>query len=117
MADLLSVGDLPEGFAYPPEFIRVVELGLIDLEPWHVLEGGQLRERFRGLAERYPARTLVPFACRQDNDDVACWDLGIGEGAVVIVHDYASPGWESRGRFADFSGWLRQAIEDLIAFE
>jgi hypothetical protein len=85
VADFLSVDDLLEGFTYPPEFVRGVELGLIDLEPWHVLEGGQLRERFRGLAERYPARTLVPFACRQDNDDVACWDLRIGEGARVIA--------------------------------
>ncbi len=52
---------------------------------------------------------------RQDNDDVACFD--VDRGKVVIVHDFASPGYEQRADFADFYAWLRQAIEDLIAFD
>ncbi len=75
MAELLSVQDLPVGFRYPASFVRVIELGLTNLEPWHMLEGSRLRERNQGLAQRFPARSLVPFAIRQDNDDVACWDL------------------------------------------
>jgi hypothetical protein len=39
MADLLMIGSLPDGFWYPRSFIRVVELGLVELEPWHLLEG------------------------------------------------------------------------------
>ncbi|TMK51016.1 MAG: hypothetical protein E6G66_06680 [Actinobacteria bacterium] len=39
MADLLSIDDLPPDFEYPQEFIRVVELGLTNLEPWWILEG------------------------------------------------------------------------------
>ncbi|TLW94759.1 hypothetical protein FFT09_02475 [Saccharomonospora piscinae] len=112
MADLLTIAELPEGFDYPAEFIRVVELGLTDLEPWWIFDGDQLRRRAIGLRERYPARQLVPFARRQDNDDVACWDLD--NGNVAVVHDLASPGWEQRGGFPDFNAWLRQAIEDLI---
>lgn len=117
MAELLTAMDLPEGFQYPGEFIRVVELGLTDLEPWIILEGDQLRDRVRGLRTRFPARVLVPFARRQDNDDVACWEPSAGDGVVVIVHDFAKPGWEERGQFGSFYGWLRQAFEDLIAFE
>ena len=116
MAELLTVDDLPDGFRYPPEFIRVVELGLIDLEQWQVLEGEQLRSRYRGMAERFPERALVPFARRQDNDDVACWD-GRGGPEVLIVHDYAEPGHELRETLPTFYSWLRRAVEDLIDFE
>jgi hypothetical protein len=117
VAGLLPVEDLPSGFWYPPSFVRVVELGLTNLEPWHVLEGASLRERQDGLAQRYPTRELVPFAVRQDNDDVACWDLARGGDRVVVIHDFASPGWEDRGEYPDFYAWLRQAVEDLIDFD
>lgn len=113
MAELLTSEELPEGFEYPSEYLRVVDLGLIDLEPWWLFDGDSLRIRMKGLRERYPTRTLVPFARRQDRDDVACWDLDVGD--VAVVHDFASAGWEQLGmRFPDFYTWLRQAIDDLI---
>jgi hypothetical protein len=47
---------------------------------------------------------------------VACWDLA--QGNIVIVHDYAAPGWERRRpEFATFYDWFRQAVEDCITFE
>jgi hypothetical protein len=113
-AELLADSDLPSGFEYPREFLRVVELGLVQLEPWFVLRGDLLRLRLAGLKERYPDRVYIPFADRQDDDDVACF-TGAGS-EVVIVHDFASPGWERRGRdpFPDFHAWFRQAVEDFI---
>lgn len=117
MVELLSVQDLPVGFRYPASFIRVVELGLTNLEPWHMLEGSRLRERNQGLAQRFPARSLVPFAIRQDNDDVACWDLELSHAEVVVIHDFSSPGSETREEYTDFFAWFRRAIEDLIEFE
>ncbi len=115
MAQLLSAAELPEGFHYPHQFLRTVELGLVDLEPWWILHGDLLRERQVGLRTRYPARTLVPFARRQDNDDVACFDVDTGK--LVIVHDFAAPGWEQRAEFDDFYGWLRQAIDEFVEFD
>ena len=115
MADLLSLADLQDGFSYPPEFVRVVELGLTNLEPWWIMSGGPLRDRHAGLARRYPQRVLVPFARRQDNDDVACWDV-LGR-TLVVVHDFAAPGSEDRDRYPDFYSWLRRAVEDLIEFD
>ena len=115
MADLLSTDDLPERFEYPPEFVRVVELGLTNIEPWWIIDGDRLRDRFVGLRERYRERSLVPFAVRQDNDDVACWDTAAGN--VVIVHDFAAPGFEQRSELRDFYAWFRQAVEDFIEFE
>lgn len=116
MASLLTSADLPDGFEYPSQFIRVVELGLIDLEPWRVVEGDELASLLDGLGRRYPARTLVPFARRIDDDDVACWDIDRA-GRVSIIHDFASPGWEERAEFDDFYAWLRHAVEDLIAYD
>lgn len=115
MVELLSQEELPPDFEYPPEFIRVVELGIVNIEPWEILSGRPLRLRNTGLKERYPNRILVPFADRQDNDDVACWEIGVP--GVVVIHDFASPGWEARESFASFYEWLRRAIEDLIEFD
>ena len=116
MALLLTTADLPTDFTYPRTFVRVVELGLTDLEPWEIVEGDDLSRRFAGLQSRYPSRRYIPFARRQDNDDVVCWDLDEPDLRVVVVHDFASAGWERRERrhFHDFNAWLRQAVEDLI---
>jgi hypothetical protein len=115
VADLLGSDELPDGFEYPREFFRVVELGMTNIEPWHIIGGDRLRSRYLGMQKRYQDRRLVPFAVRQDNDDVACWDAPAS--TVAIVHDFASPGWEQRAELPSFYAWLRQAIEDLIDFE
>ncbi len=113
---LLGEAELPVGFVYPREFERAVQLGLTNLEPWHLLEGDDLRRTFAGLQERFRDRTLIPFASRQDNDDIACWDTQQGQ-SVLVVHDFASPGWEHRGRFESFWDWFRRAIEEMIDFD
>jgi hypothetical protein len=118
MDGLLRDDELPTGFEYPRQFLRIVELGLMDLEPWWILEGKLLRGRWEGIQKRYPARRLIPFARRQDNDDVACFDLDSGN--ISIIHDFASPGWEQRGvgkEFPTVYDWLRRAMEDLIEFD
>jgi hypothetical protein len=113
MADLLTDEELPPDFAYPPEFLRIVERGLTNLEPWWIIDGELLRNLMRGLASAYPSRRLVLFAKREDCDDMACWDLVVGD--VAVVHAGATAGWEQRGaRFPDFNSWLLQAVKDLI---
>lgn len=115
MSDLLTPDDLPDGFTYPPELLRLVEHGIVDLEPWLVLVGERLRRRFEGLGQRYPHRALVPFAMRLDNDDVATFE--VGSTGVTIVHDFASPGYEQRETYPDVNAWLRKAIDDYIEFD
>jgi hypothetical protein len=114
--DLLATDELPDGFQYPGAFLRLVGRGLLYFEPWFVLQGEQLRQRFRGLKDRYPDRILVPFARREDRDDVACWDQNL-PGRVVIIHDFTEPGWEQREVLEDFYTWLRRAVEDMIEFD
>ncbi len=115
--EFLQSSELPENFSYPPEFEHLVELGLVQLEPWWILEGDELRQVQRGLRERYPQRELVAFAARQDTDDVACWERANSEFRVVIVHDFASSGWEGRKVFPSFYSWFVQAIQDLVWFD
>ncbi len=84
---LLGEDHLPPGFTYPGDFRWVVERRLVDLEPWSILEGEPLARKLLGLRKRYAASPLVPFAARVDNDDVACWDMDLRPGRVVVIHD------------------------------
>ncbi len=60
MAELLTVDDLPPGFEYPREFIRIVELDLTSLEPWWMLTGEQLLEGLRRASPALPRSDLHP---------------------------------------------------------
>lgn len=112
--DLLPDALLSRGFAYPSGFLRVVECGLTRLDPWHIYRGDLLRRAGGGLCERYPSLAVVPFAWRQDNDDVACWLVG---GRVVTVHDYADEKSAVRDpRYGHFDEWFRAAIEEFLEF-
>jgi hypothetical protein len=113
--NLLSPAELPDGWQYPRDFLDFVSRASMDLEPWFILEGKLLRDRCAGLQLRYPNRRLVPFARRQDNDDVACWDL-VGDGPVAILHDFSDPGWEQREWFPTFTDWLERARQDHEEF-
>ncbi|MBF0548595.1 MAG: hypothetical protein HQM08_29465 [Candidatus Riflebacteria bacterium] len=108
--------NLPEGFTYPSEYTRIVGLGIIYLEPWFILKGEQLNGTFQGLKSRFPNKTLIPFSKRQDCDDVACW-LNNSAKSIVIIHDFATPGFEEREIFSGFWSWFRRAVEDMIQFE
>ena len=113
---ILSADQLPDWVEYPQALRRLLDSGLVHFSPWHLMEGHDARTRYEGLKVRYPSRQLFPFAYRQDNDDIACWEKGLGE-KVVIVHDFASPGWESEGSFDDVWCWFRAAIEEMIAWD
>lgn len=60
--------------------------------------------RFRGLQKRYPGRRLYPFARRDVNDDVACFEDD--NSLVHIIHDFADIGWEQKEVFPTFDAWL-----------
>lgn len=113
---LLQDEELPEGFNYPGALKRLVNRQLTQLEPWWVFDASVARERMKGLSQRYPDRQLIPFAKREDNDDVACFDQE-SPGTVVVLHDFASDAWDHRRVFNDFYAWLRGAIDDMIEFD
>lgn len=112
---LIEKKKLPEWFEYPESFLKIVEQNLIDLSPWHILSNDLLKAKNEGLKERYPKKSLVPFARRFDNDNVACWEKENPQ-KVVIIHDYASEGWEMVATYDDFWKWFRDVIDQMIEF-
>lgn len=116
MIYLLSDEDKPLGFVYPKELHKLIELGLVDFEVWYVLNQERARIRLEGLKERYPNRRLIPFAKRDDCDDIACFDMD-NSNKVCIIHDFASSGYEQRESFNSLWEWLRFAIDLMIEFE
>ncbi len=100
-------------YNYPQGYIKLKELHLIDFEYWYFIPDNQFEKRFMGMKERFPNRKYIPFARRDDCDDIACFELGKGE-TVFIIHDYASDGYEERKRYNDIWDWVRDAIDELI---
>lgn len=113
MTMILDKSDLPTWFKYPPEFLLLVEQKLFDFDPWIILTEDKLKTRFVGVSRRYPNRDLIPFARREDNDDLACFEKG---KKVVIIHDFASPGFEKGENSIEFWDWFRMIVEDMIEY-
>lgn len=111
----LRVEDFDVPLVRPDGLERVLKQRLLDLTPWHIMDRKAAKQRLQGLRTRYKSR-YVPFAHRQDNDDIACFDPG-RSGHVVIVHDFASEGHERRQEFDSFWDWFRAAIDEMIFFE
>jgi hypothetical protein len=112
-----KLDNIPEWFSYPEEFNRITRQSLVDLTPWYILSNDQLKKKFEGLGERFPSLHLVPFAKRDDNDDVACWCKAGGNVEVIVIHDFASAGFEVVQSYGSFWAWFKAAIEDMIEFE
>ena len=113
--ELLDKEYLPDGFEYPVSLLKIIDLGLTNIDPWFIQSKELAILRINGLRVRYPSRILVPFAQRRDRDDVACFDLN-EPGKIQIIHDFASPGWEQRKVYEDFWDWFKDAIEEMIRF-
>jgi len=102
-------------FQYPDSFVKAVELNLLDFDLWYIMDEERILNRFKGLKGRYPNRKLIPFARRDDNDDIACFEVDKGE-RVQIIHDFASVGYEQRKEYNDFWAWLEEAIREMIEY-
>lgn len=103
------------GFKYPEAFLKAIELNLLDFDLWYIMDEDRVLNRIKGLRERYPNRKLIPFARRDDNDDIACFEVEKGE-KVQIIHDFASLGYEQRKEYEDFWKWLENAIHEMIKY-
>ena len=111
--ELLNVQDFYSDFSYPKGILKIIELNLVDFDLWYLMKQEQAILRIRGLKERYPSRKLIPFARRDDNDDIACFEVGKGE-RVQIIHDFSGEGYEQRKEYACFWNWVRDAMNEMI---
>lgn len=110
---IFDISEIYEDYIYPEEFLKVVDLNLIDLDLWYIMPEERVKNRIKGLKNRYPARKLIPFAKRDDCDDIACFEVG-KDNKVQIIHDFASAGYEQRKEYDCFWGWFRDAVEEMI---
>jgi hypothetical protein len=112
---ILQPEDLDVPTTPPRGLLRVVEQNLVDLAPWHIMPRELARKRLQGLRQRY-GRKYVPFARRQDNDDLAVTVPEHPE-RIIVIHDFADEGTEVVAEFDSFWDWFRAAVEDMVAFE
>lgn len=108
------------GVTLPSGYQEAKNLNLVNLHPWHLVSDEEFDYLSAGVNKRYPARTVIPFARRTDSDDVACFvarDPEQGAGQVVVVHDFASPGYEVVIRMQTFWEWFRYAVNEMIEWQ
>ena len=111
--ELYDISTIYNDYVYPAEFLKIVELNLVDFEMWYLISADHIEDRINGLRRRYPSRKLIPFARRDDCDDIACFEIGKGD-RVQIIHDLASEGWEQRKEYKCFWDWFKDAIDEMI---
>lgn len=100
-------------FEYPEAYEKLLELKLLDFDVWYLIPEEQAQRRLLALQERYPSRKLIPFARRDDNDDIACFEVG-KENRVQIIHDFASLGFEQRAELQDLWEWVENAVKEMV---
>ena len=98
-------------FKYPKAYLELIGLNCVDFGAWYFMSDNQVEKRIVGLRRRYPHRKLIPFARRDDNDDIACFELE-KDKAVQLIHDYASAGYEQRKEYPDIWAWLHEVMAE-----
>lgn len=111
--EIFNVNSIYKEFQYPTSYVKAIDLNLVDFEFWYLMSKEQVDTRISGLMKRYPNRKLVPFARRDDCDDIACFEVG-KDSKVQIIHDFASEGYEQCAEYEDFWDWMKTAIDELI---
>lgn len=111
--ELYNISTIYNDYMYPTEFIKINDLNLVDFDVWYLMNNEQVDIRINGLKARYPSRKLIPFARRDDCDDIACFEVGKGN-CVQIIHDFADEGFEQRKEYECFWDWFRDAIDEMI---
>lgn len=99
-------------YKYPEGYKKLVELGLVDFDIWYLIESEQATRRYYDLKKRFPKRQLIPFARRDDSDDIACFEIG-QENKVHIIHDFTTEGFEQREVYQDIWEWLVFVINKM----
>ena len=111
MISILLKNETPNWIHYPDKYIKLINENKDEFLPWYLMDRQQILIRYDGLKKRHPTRSLFPFARDDDSDDVACWEKN-KPGMVVIIHDFASPGYESKIEFNSFLDWY-EYITDI----
>ena len=90
--------------------------GFDGLVPWHFIDPEQ-SHALRRAYQRETGNRFIPFAKRQDNDDIAGFEVqdGRAQNSVVTVHltwtgNREPPGWPRIVKSADIFDWLAKVV-------
>jgi len=112
---------LPVGFRFPESYLFLLEKRPPDIEPWEWLASyKELSISWMNIIKKqFPYRTVIPFAKRDDSDDVSCFDGTdtSGNPKIIFIHTFCSPGSENRGEANNFDDWLEVTKEESRQFK
>lgn len=94
---------------FAQEYVMVLNLGLINLTPWTLLSYSQVNDNY--LNAKNGLIKIIPFAIRQDTEDVAYWELDSGI-EVKIMHRF--PERPSTEKYSCFAEWYINAVKDMF---
>lgn len=107
-------------FSLPVLYERMIECGMINLEPWALLRGSEQLQRMQHVGQVFPGWDLIPFARKTDNDEVACWT----GGNVVVIDDFDVVRDAGRAavrrtisEYSSMDEWLVAAVREFIDFD
>jgi hypothetical protein len=112
MIELLLPDEVPHWFTYPTRFQSIVNQGLVDVHPWHMLPREDALIRLKWVSQELPELDAVPFASRVDWGFDACFERDAG--VVVLVTDERP--YRLHKRLPSFADWVRAAVEDALTF-
>jgi hypothetical protein len=114
-----------DGITYPVELRWLQANGFTGFRPWYIVSedwARSIRQEFRNETETdfHEIRDILPFAARQDMDDVAGFVIenGVVIAKVVTVHlTYRRNGPEIKGYpemliHDSFWSWMKTCIDD-----
>jgi hypothetical protein len=128
---LMNNGQIPDFDFVPPKGYRwLIERELVrfdessPLQPWHYLPKGWAFDLSKewpngpeeDFGEPWPKGLahLFAFAKRQDNDDLACFEVaGNKAKRVVLVHGWTPKGYYILRTFDTFWAWLKSVVDDI----
>ena len=100
-------------FDYPYEYLVIKKLKMTNLFFWRFLNEDDICFRAEGLSLRYRNRKLIPFAKRDDCDNLACFEVG-KNNKIEIIHDFSAEGYEQVKEYDSFLEWYKDAFNELI---
>lgn len=107
-------------FKVPRGYCWLLERGVFGfgpfgpLQPWYLLDS----QGTFSVSERWPGgdsgSDLFAFAKRQDNDDLACFEvIGKSVKAIVLVHGWTGSGYSVVARYDTVWDWAKAVVDDV----
>lgn len=107
------MGSIYKEYGYPEGMEYFTKRNITTIGNWDILDSDNLEIKLRGIRDRYQNEKLLPFACHEITDDVACFEEESGN-KVFIIHDYSYPGKEKGKIFSCVEDFVKDALAEWV---